>query len=40
MARIRVGVIGAGGKARQHMGFMGMSEEVELAARNVRRRPS
>ena len=32
MERIRVGVIGAGGKARQHMGFMKAFEEVEFAA--------
>lgn len=32
MAKIRVGVIGAGGKARQHMGFMKEFDEVEFAA--------
>ncbi len=32
METIRVGVIGAGGKARQHMGFMSAFEEVEFAA--------
>ncbi len=32
MSKLRVGVIGAGGKGRQHMGFMSDFDEVQFAA--------